>query len=740
MANITRDELVADLAPFSDIGDNAVKATEQSDKISLKLTREGRPLRLVLDKTSGKVQCTWGTTPARNFASLSAALASELFSNLRRWADSQRELLKRELPGASGLLPFCGTTHNSTDIRSLDAVDALLGSAARPDDASEILLIDGPAGIGKTSLIEQLALLRAEGYRTTARPLILHVKSRGRVLSNLLDLMAFSLQTIRSQITYDQIPILAKHGLVVIAIDGFDELADPNGYEMAWAQLGELVTFIRGKGSLILAGRDTFIGRSRLLKDVPALRESVDIVTGLTLRTPTTDQAKEWLKRHNWTEANFEIPSISVLLEADSFALRPVFLRILAEHVKPKELKDKHERYLTPLLVNQMIRREAGLFGKPVQAVMDQGERENFVGEFLCEVARQMADSQTESLDASELSWIGEASLKEGLPAEVTTLIKNRASVVAFFVNDERPGFKKFMHSYLLSYFVAIVSIRALGRGDVPKFIRRNLLGAEFLSVFSDVAAEAAISGPEQFSSFWECASNLPMGYTSADRGLRNVGALVLAALPSVQSQSSIELREFQIDDALIRGSCPGATLTNFEINQLDVRGADLSELTWIGSSVSSLLADESARVSPSFPSPTKISMANGAEIIGTEEVAAWLDAHGRDANATNAGKLASYTLRNKPIYTLLMRAARLRQHWLRADNEDFQASKIVNDSDWPVLCRILMEHDYLKEEIRQASGRASKFFHIKHRESILAEDPNDLSLKALFDALSCTE
>ena len=737
MADMNRDELIADLAPFGDIGDNAVKASEQNNKITIKLTREGRPLKVIVDKVTGKVQCTWGTTGPRNFSSLAAALASELFSNLRRWADSQRELLKRELPGSSDLLPVYGSTQNGSEIRSTVAVENLLGGEPRKENASEILLIDGPAGIGKTSLIEQLALLRAEGYRTSAKPLILHVKSRGRVLSNLLDLMAFSLQSIRSQSTYDQIPVLAKHGLVVIAIDGFDELADPNGYEMAWAQLGELVTFIRGKGTLILAGRDTFIGRSRLLKDVPALRESVDIVNSITLKAPSPDQAREWLKRHQWTDANFEIPSISVLLEPDSFALRPVFLRLLAEHVKPKELKDKHERYLTPLLVNHMIQREAGVFGKPVQAVLDQGERQNFIFEFMCEVARQMADSQTESLEASEIAWISEASLKSGLSAEVVTLIKNRASLVAFFVNDERPGFKRFMHSYLLNYFIAIVAIKTLGKGEVPKFVRRNLLGSEFLGVFSDVVAEAAVSGQSDFAAFWGRAANLSMGYTSVDRGLRNVGALVLASLPSAHVQSSITLREFQVDDALIRGACPNASLFNIEINQLDARGADLSLLAWQGSSIRSLLADDAVRVSQSIPQPTKISMPNGAEIIGADAVSAWLDAHGRNEQATNSTGLASQALRKKPVFSLLMRAARLRQHWLRVDDEDFQASRILNDPAWPELCRILKSHDYLKEEVRQASGRASKFYHIKNRERILAEAQDDVALRALFEELA---
>ncbi|MDP3670628.1 MAG: NACHT domain-containing protein [Telluria sp.] len=728
-----REQLISDLAPFGDIGDNAIKVSKQSEKFSVKMTRDGRPLKLVIDRDSGKVQSTWGTTPARNFASFSAMLASEVFANLRRWSDAQRDLLLREAPSPENLLPVHGFTHLRQAIHSVEQVDDLLGVVDRPLGATEILLIDGPAGIGKTSLIEQLALRRAAAYRTTARPLVLHVKSRGRVLSNLQDLMAFSLQTIRSQITYDQIPVLAKYGLVVIAIDGFDELADPNGYEMAWAQLGELVTFIRGKGTLILAGRDTFIGRSRLLKDVDVLREGVDVVNGLTLSPPTPEQAKKWLVRHQWTDANFAIPAISVLLEEGSFALRPVFLRILAEHVKPKELKDKHERYLTPLLVNQMIRREAGLFGKPVESVMSLDEREAFVISFLCEVARQMADSQVEALEASEISWISEAALGDDKPAEIVSLIRNRASVVAFFVNDERAGYKAFMHSYLLNYFLSMVTLEAIAKGDIPKFVRRNLLGSEFLSVFTDVAAESAVTSRERFNVFWEKASSMSLSYTNSDRGLRNVGALVLAALPAVTVQQRITLREFQIDDAVVRGTCPEVTLENVEVSQLDCRGADLSCVEWVDGNISNMIADDSVRVSPSFPMPGKITLLGDNELAGSDEVSAWLGRRGRDPKLSVTTGLASAMLKKKPIYGLLGRAARMRQYWLRADTDDHQASKIVNDPDWVTLSRVLAEHDYLREETRQASGRASKFFHIKHRESLLTESPDDENLKRLF-------
>ncbi|MGA8940224.1 MAG: NACHT domain-containing protein [Acidobacteriaceae bacterium] len=733
---MNREQLLADLAPFADIGDSAVKISEQAKKFIVRLTREGRELKVVVDKESGKITGTWGKLE-RSFANLHAMLASDIFANLRRWADAQRELLRRETPSPDKLLPTYGVTHGGQPLQSIEEFDELLGTAQRPDDTTEVLLIDGPAGIGKTNLIQQLALRRAEIFKTSSKPVILHVKSRGRVLSNLQDLMAFSLQTIRSSITYDQVPVLAKHGLLVIAIDGFDELADPNGYEMAWAQLGELVTFLRGKGTLILAGRDTFIGRARLLKSVAALREGVDVVSSVTLRAPTPAQAKQWLTKRQWTEANFSLPSIAVLLEEDSFALRPIFLRIIADYVTPKELKDKHERYLTPLLVNQMVRREARLFGAPVESVMTHTELEKFLFEFLREVARQMADSQTESLDASEISWISEIALGEGKSAEVVGLIRNRASVVAFFINDERPGYKTFIHSYLLDYFVAIVAIEALAKSDVPKFIRRNLLGSEFLSIFADVAAEMAISSRPVFEAFWSYASTLPLSYTSTDRGPRNVGALVFASLSVVtREEGSVKLREFHVDDAVIRGTCSGADLITCEINQLDCRGADLSALTWVDSKIQNLLADDAVCVSPSFPVPTRITLPTGDQLSGADEVGEWLDKHGRNPEVTVASGLAPQALKSKPIYKLLIRAARMRQYWMRSGGDDFYAIKIINDPSWESLSKVLANHGYLREETRTASGRASKFYHIRHRESILAESPNDQNLKELFDDL----
>ncbi len=732
---MNREKLIEELSPFSDIGEPAPKVVEKEGKFTLRMIRDARPLRVIMDSQTGKVQTTWGTAASRNHASVSAMLASDIFANLKRWADAQHELLKRDLVSQKKLIPINGITHDLHPIRTVDDADMLLGTSSRAENATEILLIDGPAGIGKTNLIEQLALLRAAGYKASPRPLILHVKSRGRVLSNIQDLMAFSLQTIRSNITYDQIPILVRYGLIVVAIDGFDELGDPNGYELAWGQLGELVNFIRGEGTIILSGRDTFMGRSRLIKDVHAIKKDIDIVTGLTLDVPTPNQARAWLKGHQWTDQNFELASISVLFEEGSFALRPVFLKLLAENIKPKQLREKPENYLTSMLVRHMVEREAKLFGRAVESQLDKNAIEKFVFEFMCEAARDMADSQTESLDANSLAWIAETALGDGYAAEIVGLIKNRAGVIAFLIPDERQGYKKFINSQLMNFFLSCVTINALRNGDVPKYLRRNLLGSEFLSTFIDVAAEEASTADSKLPEFWDNAVRFSQRHTYVDRGVRNIGALLFSTLPYLPADGMNIISDFQIDEVVMRGTSLPAKITDVMISQADFREADLSALNFEAVNIVSLIGDDASRFPSSFPSPKFITDSSGRQISDNLDIESWLDARGRKQDESIAQGLATVALRKHPIYKLLGRVLRGRQYWLRAE-DDLLGTKIFQDPNWGTLKDVLNDHGFLREEIRQASGRPSAFVHIRQRERILSENREDEDLVKFFKDL----
>lgn len=156
---MNREQLLADFSPFADIGENAPKVSEQKGKFAVSFTRDGRELKLVINSVSGAVQATLKNGTTKNHTSVATLLASDLFANLRRWAEIQRELLGREVE-ARRMIPINAKTHSGNCIQDINDVSKLLGSVVRPVGATEILLIDGPAGIGKTNLIKSNSLWR----------------------------------------------------------------------------------------------------------------------------------------------------------------------------------------------------------------------------------------------------------------------------------------------------------------------------------------------------------------------------------------------------------------------------------------------------------------------------------------------------------------------------------------------------------------------------------------------------
>lgn len=731
---LNQESLLNDLLPFVDIGASAPKLSQKADGISASFLRDGREIKLHIDFASGKVSLKKKGFPDKGFSSLATMLASDDFANLKKWAKSQAELLRGAMATEKRLLPFNVRTHENIRLKGVEEINGIFGSVPRAEDAAEVVLIDGPAGIGKTKLVEQLALHRAEMYSASPTPLILHVRSRGRVLSNLQDLMAFSLQTLRSNTTYDQVPILLKHGLIAVAIDGFDELGDPNGYELAWSQVNDLISSARGKGMVLLSGRDTFLGRDRLFRDVQSLRRNHDVVFGLTLESCTPEQACNWLRTKGWSDVHFKIPAVLSLLDEGSFALRPVFLNLMASNLEPKRLREEGDSFLTPLLVQHMLQREAKLFGDAVERVISREIIENFLLRFLIEAAREMADAQSEALDETTLSWIVEIALGDGYPEEIVRLIRNRASVVAGLKPDLRAGYKGFVHSHIQNYFLSLAALESVGAGEIPKFLRRNVLGAEFISVFGDVAAKASEVGSPQLINFLKHGLPMASVYGGVDRVSRNLGALVVSMLALLPDGELI--KDCDVDEAVLRGTAAAVVFNNFSIHQLDCRSADLGAVEFVGCKVVNVIANEATRFSPSFPTPRLIALEGGRDVIDLDEIDEWLTRHGRNATATVAKGLALPALTAHPIFKLLGSVCRVRQYWLRL-GDDVQADKLLRNRFWDALASELRKCNLLREEIRQAAGAKSTFIHIKRRESILAEDKSDPDVVKLFEGLN---
>ena len=356
-----------------------------------------------------------------------------------------------------------------------------------------------------------------------------------------------------------------------------------------------------------------------------------------------------------------------------------------------------------------------------------------------------MADEQSEAIDEVLIAWLVEFAAPADLDAESLALLKNRAGVVAFLENDGAPRYRRFAHSQLLNFFLAELTIDAVSSGEIPKFIRRNILGTDFLAAFSDLVLHVATSEPERVQDFFRAASTTSRTYLNIDRGARNLGTLLVTSLPAMQGSPDLRIGEIATDESLIQGTAPEAALANVAINQLDIQGADLRNVTFENCWIGTLIVDETTRVSPSCPAPDRIRCqgvgARDDSVLGrSEEISDWLDQHGRILPAAQQDDtgLVPNDLRKDELVRLLQRACRNLAFWIPSEpHKDSYSARIVNNPRWIDVLDLLREHGLVRETERlSASGRTHTFVHIKRRKDILTADPKDTEMRNFYSSL----
>ena len=735
--NAACSRILDEIAVFADLGTEPAQGDHTREGFVVRLFRNGDELALVFaDDGTGKVIERCHSGKPRTHASYRALLASERFGDLRSWAATQAMLLReteiRPAIRVEGVVAGCDTVLTAKDL------DDFL-SCERQEESVQVLLIEGPAGIGKTKFIEALALARASSYGRRHHPLVLHVQSRGRALSYLQDLIAFSLHRLRLSVTFDQLPVLARHGLVALAIDGFDELGDPDGHDLAWRQVDQTIDDLRGAGTLILAGRETFIGLKRLKSALHSLQEQ-DPVHSLNLGPPSPDEAKRWLLKKGWK--NGDVENISYLMDPDSYALRPFFMAKLAETEIAESIGDSAGTSLLPILINLMVERESQKFGDAVERVLSAEERRQYTECFLREAAQYMADDQTDIIGEIPLTWMVDMTLPDAVDdPDTISLLKNRAGGMAFFAEDSLPGFRRFSHSQLFNYFLSAAAIASVSAGEIPKFVQRNIFSADFLAVFIEVFRHVASEDPDRATMFFRHAEEWAKNYHSIDRGARNLGAWVIAALPTIGDMANgneiLEVGPVEADETILRGTASPTLLRQVSVSQMDIRGADLREMTFEECALATAIVDDNTCVPSSFPVPKRLRVQNatdelhGEDVLAPDSIAQWLDSHGRAPAEDDRRKRRNE--RHKEMLRLLGRACRS-SFWIPEKGET-KAYKFVNSPLWPITLKLLQKHGHILEA--NPDGRHAHCVHIRQPFRLLANDPTQEDVRRFHDDLA---
>ncbi len=174
-------------------------------------------------------------------------------------------------------------------------------SSRRPAFLSRVVFITADAGQGKTALLRQFQHEQAQRFLLgESASLFWHVDLQGRQLLRLSEALMGDLADLRvSGLWMSAVVRLLRQGSLVLAIDGFDELAAEQGGSDALGALAVLVRQLGGRGSIVAASRRAFFDtedyarRVRLFGRVGAADCEFNQIV---LKEWSKDQAVEYLE------------------------------------------------------------------------------------------------------------------------------------------------------------------------------------------------------------------------------------------------------------------------------------------------------------------------------------------------------------------------------------------------------------------------------------------------------------
>ena len=665
-----------------------------------------------------------GQTKYRNFKGL---LVSETFAYLERLASAQKHrtmhLVDPDTGDLKEFLPVAGEIRWSNGFDEPLTFDLVCDVLERPEDRLRVLVIDGSAGVGKSHLIERIVRRRAEpvSYKS-GKPLLLHIESRGKVLTSLNDRIAGTLSGLRASFFVEELKPLVRRGAVQLAIDGFDELSDSRGYVRAWGALRDFIRDLEGKGTCMLAGRDTMLDPTTVREGLGNTVGDDDIVF-LRIQDPPANGVRVWLSNHEkWRNQKGVLNSLEKQIKSSEYLRRPFLISRIAD-LGPEYFQDAQGEPIAELMESIVRREGEKLTGASADVSPERASQ--LYGEVLSEVARMMMDDETNEIETDLVELLIEEVFTGHANPEMVNALVQRAKALALLEEEAGDGNKrKFPHETVRSYFFARNVFDYFPEHGATTGLHRVPLSADDFRIFNRVARRKSTFDQERLRDNLLAKLRERGGY---DYLRSNIGGLLLSFAPleedgpedDVLVLSHLELRDVWMADLL---GIQKISLNGCHIHRLDVRGADLGGVRFSNTEIFELLADPFVKFGTSVPKPHSIIVyEHFKEKRLFEGVSDWIA--GRtpisDRDDTDPDER----------WNLLEKFARIsmRQYSIRSipDQMDPTSKKIIESRLWPSLRTLLESHDRLEVNATlPASGPRSEWFHLVAGEEFLNPGP----------------
>jgi hypothetical protein len=497
----------------------------------------------------------------------------------------------------------------------------LLESQTRMSPAflSRVVFITADAGQGKTALLREFQQIQAQDFLAgKADSLFWHVDLQGRQLLRLSEALMGDLGDLRvSGLWMPAVVRLLRRGSLMLAIDGFDELAAEQGGTDALGALALMVHQLEGQGTIIAASRRTFFDTDDYIRRAGMFSTAASDCEFTEIRLEDWDEnnALSYLGAVEHEGRRFQDPSgtfgeISSELESQDhpiltrpFLLAQVSRGLLLYNLPVAEFIRGTQDPLKGVgtVIEAFVNREVTEKWKQQETGEPFLTKEQHL-KLLADVAEEMFRAQRSTISVDVLETIttillDEWKIEAARRQQVIDMV--RMHVLLTPPNDDSFRERSFDHEEFRDWFTAYaLKDRLLALGDGSTSVSQDILSFAHLP---DATARYVCSlferTPELVSRIIDGLSHLVRGEWRPTYLQANVGTVIPFLLDGIEPSDPIMIDAEVVFSSLVH---EGKSLQNVCFKNAMFTNASLTDVQWkdvklIDCNVGELTLNESA-------------------------------------------------------------------------------------------------------------------------------------------------
>lgn len=667
-----------------------------------------------------------------------AFLAGEQMANLRNVAEMIKQSSSRDI--------FVPTRARRTDQEHelRPATECLIDLVEEVEEvdagATRVIMVTGEAGSGKTQVLQELVRRQADRYvRGKTDKLFLYVNAQGRALARLNEALATELQDLRVNLTYHSVATLARVGILIPVIDGFDELLGVSGYDDAFNSLAQFLEQLNGQGCLVASARSVYYEeefRSR------AGRESATDGQAWVL-VPVAIADWEARERDEFIEQFADQKGFSaddreafrarvdkVLSNQNALASKPLFVArtaallvmVRGETAFMDGGGDDDYALLLDAMTQEFLAREQRekLLGRQQSPMLAIDE----LNLLMCELAQEMWNQETRELDSGSVREVADYALATlNVSESVRQMVTERMPKLAFLKRSDHAGIT-FEHEVFFTYFLARSIVdQYLDQGaDVRVMLSRSALPEMAAKTLArHLKQRSMLRSPDLQRVLDRLADAGRTEWRRTTQVRENAGLIVLAILGACKDHEIVGQTIASV--VFPGGHLRDVTLRQCSLMSVSMRRTDLSRTRFIECS-----SEDTSLVEPRVKiGDTKLDLGlDVSQVVGIQKL-------GENTNKTvyhpekikkilaNCGasiesENGRRDIRDEQINVLV----ELMHAYGRAnpvcEEDDHLKHLFKDDWSWPGVRRLLLKHGIITTEERQTRGKSKRFFRRRFR------------------------